>query len=283
LRPPDADELGFRQAMARLDPFWHREQADRHEKAGDWFAAVFHLNRLLEVQPADAELRQRRAKVVAAAVAKDSKDWLALAAHARLCLAAGDRAGYRKACATLAQASAAKDGPHPADVARLCSLAPEAVKDLDPLVRKAAKRAADKRASPTDRTILGGLLVRAGRAKEAVNQLEEAVRQRGNFGAVHEELYLALAYHRLGKKEKARRWLGKATAWLDSPLQSVQAAGVLASGRQGPAAALMALKAASPLMDLRGRGLGWEAWLELEVLRREAENLLKKQPRPAHP
>src|SRR5262249_56885567 len=104
-------------------PPWHGQQPDLERGAGDWCAAVFNLARLLEVQPADAELRQRRAQVVVAAVAKDPKDWLALAAHARLCLAAGDRAGYRKACATLAQASAAQDGPHPADAARLCTLA----------------------------------------------------------------------------------------------------------------------------------------------------------------
>jgi hypothetical protein len=28
-------------------------------------------------------------------------------------------------------------------------------------------------------------------------------------------LWLALANHRLGKTEEARRWLGKAQAWLD--------------------------------------------------------------------
>jgi tetratricopeptide (TPR) repeat protein len=186
---------------------------------------------------------------------------LALAAHARLCLAAGDRAGYCKACATLIQASAAKDGPRPADVARLCILAPQAVTDLEPLRKQAARRAAEKRAGSPDLCILGGLLLRANRAEEAVKRLKKAVKERGDGGAVHEELLLALAYQRLGKNDEARHWLTRATAWLDGPQQAVQAAA-----------------------DLRGRGLGWQAWLELEILRREAERLLKghrKQPQKA--
>jgi WD40 repeat protein/tRNA A-37 threonylcarbamoyl transferase component Bud32 len=279
LRRPVAGELAFRQAMARLDPFWHREEAGRYEKVGDWFAAVFHFNRLLEAQPENTELRQRRARVIATAVVKNPRDWLALAAHARLCVAAEDLSAYRKACATLTQATAAKDGPHPADVACLWALAPEAVKNPDPLVKQAAERAVDKMASPADLTIRGALLLRAGRAMEAVKLLEEAVKQRGDCRAVHEELFLALAYHRLGKKDEARRWLGKATAWLDGLRKTVQAAGCLACGRQGPVAAVVVLKAQSPYMDLRGRGLGWEAWLEREILRREAEGLLKKLPK----
>jgi hypothetical protein len=43
------------------------------------------------------------------------------------------------------------------------------------------------------------------------------------------------------------------------------------------AAALLAMKASWPSADLRGRGLGWQAWLELEILRREAERLLNRE------
>jgi tetratricopeptide (TPR) repeat protein len=51
LSPPDADELAWRKAMARFDPFWHEEQAKSGEAAKNWFAAVFHRSRLAEQAP----------------------------------------------------------------------------------------------------------------------------------------------------------------------------------------------------------------------------------------
>jgi tetratricopeptide (TPR) repeat protein len=51
LSPPDADELAWRKAMGRFDPFWHEEQAKSSEAAKNWFAAVFHRSRLAEQAP----------------------------------------------------------------------------------------------------------------------------------------------------------------------------------------------------------------------------------------
>ena len=64
-------------------------------------------------------------------------------------------------------------------------------------------------------------------------------------------LRLALAQQRLGKSEEARRWLGKASAWLDQYRDGM------------PARADEAL------------GLHLHNWLEAHVLRREAEALLR--------
>jgi hypothetical protein len=64
-------------------------------------------------------------------------------------------------------------------------------------------------------------------------------------------LWLALAHQRLGEAEEARRWLGKATVWLDQY-------------RDG--------------MPARGEaevGLHLHNWLEAHVLRREAESLIR--------
>jgi WD40 repeat protein/tetratricopeptide (TPR) repeat protein/tRNA A-37 threonylcarbamoyl transferase component Bud32 len=41
---------------------WHRLEARKDEEAAHWFAAAFHLSRLLEARPADASLRARRAR-----------------------------------------------------------------------------------------------------------------------------------------------------------------------------------------------------------------------------
>ena len=45
-------------ARANLDP-WQREQAQKSEIKKDWFAAQFHLERLLQRAPGDAALRER--------------------------------------------------------------------------------------------------------------------------------------------------------------------------------------------------------------------------------
>jgi WD40 repeat protein/serine/threonine protein kinase/tetratricopeptide (TPR) repeat protein len=50
--PPDAQELAFREGMARFDPHWHREQALAHKAAKNSFAAAFHWGRLALHDPA---------------------------------------------------------------------------------------------------------------------------------------------------------------------------------------------------------------------------------------
>jgi len=67
-------------------------------------------------------------------------------------------------------------------------------------------------------------------------------------------LWLALAHQRLGKAEEARRWLGKAQAWLDQ----------YGDGMPSRAEEL---------------GLHLHNWLEAHVLRREAEALLGAGPK----
>jgi hypothetical protein len=63
-------------------------------------------------------------------------------------------------------------------------------------------------------------------------------------------LWLGLAQQRLGKSDEARRWLDKATAWLD----------------QHPGG--------MPVRAEEQFGLHLHNWLEAHVLRREAEALL---------
>jgi WD40 repeat protein/tetratricopeptide (TPR) repeat protein len=55
LRAPDAAELAFREAMARFDTFWQKEQAEKQEVAGNWFAAAFHAEQLVRDNPDNAE------------------------------------------------------------------------------------------------------------------------------------------------------------------------------------------------------------------------------------
>ena len=49
------DEKAYREAKARFDPFWHREQAEKRSNEQDWFAAAFHNSWQLKNEPENAQ------------------------------------------------------------------------------------------------------------------------------------------------------------------------------------------------------------------------------------
>jgi hypothetical protein len=56
---------------------------------------------------------------------------------------------------------------------------------------------------------LGAALYRAGRFAEAVRRLEEGVQKRGGVSVEADWVFLAMAHHRLGHDDAARRWLDR--------------------------------------------------------------------------
>jgi tetratricopeptide (TPR) repeat protein len=56
---------------------------------------------------------------------------------------------------------------------------------------------------------LGAALYRAGRFEEAIRRLDEGIRKRDGVSVGQDWVFLALAHHRLGHHEEARRWLGR--------------------------------------------------------------------------
>src|SRR5262249_15208589 len=103
----------------------------------------------------------------------------------------------------------------------------------------------------------GAALYRAGRFDAAVRRLEEAVAAPGNSGAAWDWLFLAMAHQRQGHGDEARRCLEKAVRWID----------------QAEAATTRDRPPRTPL--------GWQQRLELQILRREAEELVMGKPSPA--
>ena len=160
---------------------------------------------------------------------------------ALVCLAAGDHAGYRRICGTVLERYLQNNDANVVNYAVwICAVGPEAVADYQPLVPEMTRALGPK--PDTNRlNTLGALLYRAGHFEEAVRRLEEAITTRDKVGTIHDWLFLAMAHQRLGHRDEARRWFEKAT----------QVAENAESG-------------------------SWEQRLEIQLLHREAEQVVSK-------
>jgi WD40 repeat protein/tetratricopeptide (TPR) repeat protein/tRNA A-37 threonylcarbamoyl transferase component Bud32 len=244
---------------------WHEKQAVAAERQARWFAARFHLDRLIADRPEDASLRTRRARALSALglwveAESDFSKAIALGAgeaepslftqrgdlrarlgrwaeadadfatacarggdvnafydHALLTLDQGDVDGFRATCAAMLERFAR---PETASVARwialACATAPEAIGDPDRAVRVAYRGLALLPEDPWSLELLAAVLYRAGRYEEALTRLDQAVERnpkRPNPPVA--DLIRALAHHRLGQREEARKRLGSALLSLD--------------------------------------------------------------------
>ena len=175
-------------------------------------------------------------------------------AWAIACLEAGDRAGYREACA----ADLACQGPEPTVVwnalERRVTLRPGA-DGLDdyrvPISWFESRLSATPALRPEIKhyfsNVLGGLLLRSGRIDEAIIRVNEGMTAPGEAEGPGDWAYLALAHARKGELTQARQWLDR-----------------LCDCRPGPT---------TPFWDLQ----------ELELLRSEAESLLFDAEFPRDP
>jgi hypothetical protein len=168
--------------------------------------------------------------------------------------AAGDRAGYREACA----AFLAGQGPDPTVVwnalsaASLLALAPAATDDYRVPIASLEKRLSAAPAPPPlyrhlYSNALGGLLLRAGRIDEAVARLNEGTAVANELEIPADRTYLALAHARQGRFGGARLWLDRLRGVQPDP-----------------------------------RGSFWDLQ-ELDLLRTEAESLLSDAGFPGDP
>lgn len=85
----------------------------------------------------------------------------------------------------------------------------------------------------------------------------------------HEDLLLALAFHQLKRPDDAKQCLSRAAA-LDRTRHELTASNAVLAGAASPLHALTGLQQPT-LPDCRQRMLGWQGWLDLQLLRREAE------------
>ncbi len=174
-------------------------RAEELGRAGNWAEAAGLLARCGRTRPLSRELAQ---------------------AWGIACLRAGDRAGYREACA----ADMACNGPNPTVVwnelsaASLLALAPGAIDDYRVPMAWLEKRLS---ATPAPGALyrhylsnaLGGLLLRAGRIDEAIARLKEGIAVAKEAEGPGDWAYLALAHARKGETAEARRRLERLRTW----------------------------------------------------------------------
>jgi WD40 repeat protein/tetratricopeptide (TPR) repeat protein len=133
----------------------------------------------------------------------------------RALLLSGDRAGWQRSTAAVLDRFGRTTNPWTANsVAWSCALGPGATADPGVLVRLA--EIALGGAAPSDKpdylNTLGAALYRAGRYDEAIRRLEEGIRLRGGESGPEDWAFLAMAHHRLGHRDGARRWLDRLRA-----------------------------------------------------------------------
>jgi WD40 repeat protein/serine/threonine protein kinase/tetratricopeptide (TPR) repeat protein len=221
---------------------------------GRWEQAVADYTKAIEQKGDDADLWMKRGRVEAErghwqqaaadlgkAVALGRTDADVRHQYAVALLAAGDREGYRRACTRLAQRGGGGDDEASQRLlSRACTLAADAVPDLEPLLRRAEKAVEADPRSAADQEWLGALLYRAGKYEPALRRLEEAVRLSGSEPAPRALLFLAMANQRQGRGEEARKRLDEAAA-----------------------------------REKAGAASSWVEKKEYQLLRREAEELLQ--------
>jgi WD40 repeat protein/tetratricopeptide (TPR) repeat protein len=205
---------------------YHEAEARAWLSAGQWSAALFHLNRLVAAEPDRASYRRDRGYTFTmlgrwAEAAADYGRVTELALddlefgfeYAAVLLLAGEDHRYRTYCAALLDRAGRGLSPREAYLAgRICALAPGAVRDPAAAVRLAEQAV---EAEPNVAWHLHGLgmaLYRAGQFDRAKARLKESVAADPRWAAqVLNRFALALSYDKTGDPDEARKAYGEAT------------------------------------------------------------------------
>jgi WD40 repeat protein/Flp pilus assembly protein TadD len=258
-----AFELGPRQDV--LDRFRsYMTECDTREQ---WDKELWYGERLVQAEPGEwvlwtmrgkAHVRLGQFRQAAAAYARATQlnafQIGAWEADATLCLYLGDPDAYRKVCAKALRTLKNPNGAAQNMVAWMCVLGPlgrGSVADPKQVVPLAEKALASNRQSPNYLHTLGAALYRAGRFDESLRRLNESMKAYGADGRVFDWLFLAMIYSQRGEPGQARRWLDKAVQWLDesTPTQPKDAG--------------------------LGLPIPWNHWMQVQLLRFEAEALIR--------
>ena len=179
----------------------------------------------------------------------DSEIWFEFAA---VHLLSKNLEGYRTTCQQMLEAAGSKAPKiRPFLAARAVILSPDSVEDWVVPLRVGSPELQGSAAAFWSLTVQGSLSYRAGRYEEAVRLFERSLKadERLGPGAVN-RLWLAMANHRLGNADEARKQFERASSWLDSLKSDIPA-------------------------NADALGLHRHIWLEALFLRAEAESVIR--------
>jgi tetratricopeptide (TPR) repeat protein len=256
LKQPQAAEEFYRRAVAifeKLAAEFPRDLSYRWRLAEAHREWAFCLQDIGRTQEAKG-IFDRAIENFSKAVELGSNDmrgvWYPLAL---LHLSTGRTEKYRALCETLLERFGRTNDPD-FWVIIICKLAPDAVADLARPVQLAEQGMAQHPHDAELVGLLGDTLYRKGDLNAAVQRLEASIRAAPGIGVHWRKLFLAMAYHRLDRTAEARQLLREAVQWIEKNGQEK-----LAEGAE--------LKEPLP----------WSMRLDLQLLRKEAEELLAKK------
>jgi tetratricopeptide (TPR) repeat protein len=239
------------------------------EDTKDWRAAASHLSRLIDTQPEEGPLHERRGNAyfnlglwdkaivdLEKALESGAKEHDLEGTAFRLAglqAQLGDADGYRRTCADLLGRFVQTKNPRNAYLlARICLLAPDGVTDRAIPVRLSERALT---ANPEYGWYLHTLALadyRDGRFDKAINLAQRSMETDPLWAAhIVNWLVLSMAHHRLDHAEEAHQWLDKARREMPT-----DPAGVLP--------------------------LHWHDRIACQLLLREAEGVLKENHRGSH-
>jgi len=197
VRAGSPDTSGASRVVVRLDdPVARFDMADALLRAGRIDEAIATgrelvplLRRAVDESPDDPSLRHRSA--------------LAL-------VLAGDREGYRRACAATLEHYGPSEDPLIGEAARACLVGPDAMDDPSVPRRLAETALSREPKSPWLHYVLGLADFRAGQYQGAVEHLGESLKHGNWVAAPLNYPVLAMAHHQLGHRDETRQWLEKA-------------------------------------------------------------------------
>jgi tetratricopeptide (TPR) repeat protein len=219
-RPDDvlADyDKAIEQAKDRPD-LWSARAAMFAERR-QWDRAAADYSRVIDLAPNDANARASRGRAYA-----EQGQWAKAAADfsragpedvndlrdlALARLGAGDLAGYKQVCARMAKRFGAHQNAAQV-VGWTCSLIPDALPDLKPLLKPAEQAQAANAKSMAHLLAVAALLYRTGQFQPALQQLEKAQPMRTATNGPTDWILLAMTQQRLGQAGEAKKWLEKA-------------------------------------------------------------------------
>jgi len=261
IRDPHAESAEVRLERRRA---WHASSANNSLTRMRWYAAVHHLSELVLLQKdrwqhwydrggALAELGEwdRATQDLEKAMEHPDCSEMPFYERAHLYLRAHDFENYARLCRRLQNQFGSNETLSTTNSLLWISvLHPSARSLAEELVAKGD--AALARAKPGQRDELlntvAALRYRAGHDEEAIRLLDRSVTNHGKGGTFDDWIFLALAHHRQGRREKAREYYDRAT----EEVKKVRAGASFSNGRAAR----------------------WDLLVEMETLYEEVKNVM---------